>query len=92
MEIKIAVGAKAAESYEKMKAKLTDHQVLVPKLKSVPHHGAGEIPVVSGWTLKNIRKLNITQIINVINYAPGQLDDNKRALLIAREERLRGPV
>ncbi|MBI5126852.1 hypothetical protein HZA76_00125 [Candidatus Roizmanbacteria bacterium] len=90
MEIRTAVGAKAAENYRKMKDKLTDHQVLVPKLKSVPHHGAGEIPVITGWTVKNIRKMNLSQISMVMEYASAQLDEPKRGLLTGREERLRG--
>lgn len=89
MEIKTAVGPKAAESYLKLKSKLTDRQVLVPKLKLVPHHGAGEIPVITGWTVRNIRKMNLSEILRVMEHASGQLDEAKRDLLAGREERLR---
>lgn len=94
------IGERARQIYDSMKPKLTNDQVLVPKLRPMhapPELGEGRYGgvlkgyEVVGYKVKNIRKLDLTQIEHVIRYAPEQLleGEAKWARLRAREDRLK---
>lgn len=91
------IGKKAIMDYESMKMKLTEKQVLMPRLRWIVKETSGPIQgsptalgyEIVGWKLRNIRRMDLGDIEKIMKYASEQLTESKLNRLINREERLK---
>lgn len=92
---------RAGMEFQSMKMKLNRNQVLIPKFEAI--HAPAELgegryggaiigSKVVGWEVKNIKKIDLGQIDNVMTYGPEQLTESKLNRLISREEQLRAKI